>query len=331
MPVCTPQCDGRQCGPDPNCGQSCGTCDGPGTFCNGAGQCRAPRVRPRHRTRRGAAPSLVRVPPGPPSAWARCRLVQRSQRGTSQYSIPSRFRAGRAGIQPALALQYGGTSHNGDAGIGWHIEGLSKITRCPKVQALDQFAWPFGTAWATPFASMANDRTGEGRQRVTRGAYGANGTEYRTLIDSFARIVSYQDTGSPGVQLGPWAGVELINRLAQAPDPSPFGRKKAESSPTVARAKRPSWVATVRATAGSCAASKSVRQLDDDFSTRTSERRSAISFEKRRAHVIRPPRDSLVRVTEAATWATDKFNLHTRRGAIPSISSCREAYRSLPT
>jgi len=37
---CTPSCGGRECGPDPVCGTSCGTC-GAGTECNAAGRCEA--------------------------------------------------------------------------------------------------------------------------------------------------------------------------------------------------------------------------------------------------------------------------------------------------
>ncbi len=39
--VCVPNCSNRQCGADPICGESCGTCSG-GQVCNGSGQCEAP-------------------------------------------------------------------------------------------------------------------------------------------------------------------------------------------------------------------------------------------------------------------------------------------------
>ena len=40
-PGCVPDCEGRACGPDPECGLSCGTC-GPDTLCDDdAGQCEA--------------------------------------------------------------------------------------------------------------------------------------------------------------------------------------------------------------------------------------------------------------------------------------------------
>jgi hypothetical protein len=44
-PPCTPTCDGRMCGPDPSCGESCGTC-GTGESCNGFGQCVPPSCDP---------------------------------------------------------------------------------------------------------------------------------------------------------------------------------------------------------------------------------------------------------------------------------------------
>ncbi|MBI5481205.1 MAG: hypothetical protein HY906_20270 [Deltaproteobacteria bacterium] len=39
--TCTPDCSGRQCGPDPRCGTSCGTCPS-GDSCDGAGHCQTP-------------------------------------------------------------------------------------------------------------------------------------------------------------------------------------------------------------------------------------------------------------------------------------------------
>lgn len=42
--ACVPDCAGRQCGADPRCGTSCGSCSG-GTSCNGSGQCVAAAPR----------------------------------------------------------------------------------------------------------------------------------------------------------------------------------------------------------------------------------------------------------------------------------------------
>ncbi len=42
---CTPDCSGRQCGPDPVCSQSCGTC-GTDETCNASGQCESSSCTP---------------------------------------------------------------------------------------------------------------------------------------------------------------------------------------------------------------------------------------------------------------------------------------------
>ncbi len=44
-PTCTPRCEGRTCGPDPNCGQSCGSC-ATGEYCGGARKSAPPRLWP---------------------------------------------------------------------------------------------------------------------------------------------------------------------------------------------------------------------------------------------------------------------------------------------
>ena len=42
---CTPDCSGRECGPDPICNESCGTC-GAGETCNASGQCESGSCTP---------------------------------------------------------------------------------------------------------------------------------------------------------------------------------------------------------------------------------------------------------------------------------------------
>lgn len=43
--TCVPDCSGRECGPDPVCGESCGTCAG-GETCNSSGQCISEECEP---------------------------------------------------------------------------------------------------------------------------------------------------------------------------------------------------------------------------------------------------------------------------------------------
>src|SRR5690606_28683477 len=55
------------------------------------------------------------------------------------------------------------------------------------------------------------------RLAVVSGDYGADGSEYRTLIDSFSKIVAYRDSGG-GHQHDPWPHVPFVPRQRQGPD-----------------------------------------------------------------------------------------------------------------
>jgi RHS repeat-associated protein len=228
-PACQPQCDGRQCGADLSCGQSCGTCD-EGKYCNAAGQCITPRVLTPVTIPDGTGGSTtVDVPPAPPPSrvGSLAGAFSISERGTSEYTVPIDVPPGRAGIQPSLALKYAASKSNGDIGMGWRLDGLSLITRCPRIHALDSRSGPvrgYSTS-STPIETNGDYFCLDGQRLVAvpgvngggTGAYGANGTEYRTLLDSFARIVSKQDDGA-GIQLNPYPGVPVLVREAQGPD-----------------------------------------------------------------------------------------------------------------
>src|SRR5262245_50030457 len=63
-----------------------------------------------------------------------------NEAGAAQYSIPIRIPPGRAGMEPKIALSYSSMAGNGLAGVGWNIDGLSAITRCPQTAAQDGIA-----------------------------------------------------------------------------------------------------------------------------------------------------------------------------------------------
>src|SRR6185503_7906548 len=93
-------------------------------------------------------------------------------------------------MEPKLALVYNSQSGNGLLGVGWNLEGLSSITRCPRTMAQD------GVRGAINYD--ANDRFCLDGQRhmAISGTYGADGTEYRTERESFTKVISYGTAGN---------------------------------------------------------------------------------------------------------------------------------------
>jgi hypothetical protein len=113
-----------------------------------------------------------------------------SDRGAARYTIPIALPPGTAGIAPALALSYNSQAGNGLLGMGWQLEGLSSVTRCPRTVATD------GVHGGVLFD--ANDRFCLDGQRLIAisGTYGADGAEYRTEIESFAKVISRGAAGT---------------------------------------------------------------------------------------------------------------------------------------
>ena len=114
-----------------------------------------------------------------------------SASGAATYRIPIQVPPGVAGMQPKLELVYNSQSGNGLLGVGWGISGLSAITRCARTRAQD------GVMGSVKLD--ANDRFCLDGQRlilVGGGAYGAPGSEYRTELESFSKIIANGTAGN---------------------------------------------------------------------------------------------------------------------------------------
>lgn len=108
--------------------------------------------------------------------------------GAATYHVPIVVPPGRAGMQPALSLDYSSRSGDGIAGMGWSLSGLSTIHRCPQTPEQDD---PSSATYAPGITYTNNDRLcldGQRLVKVNAGAYGLSGSEYRTEVDSYARI-----------------------------------------------------------------------------------------------------------------------------------------------
>lgn len=105
--------------------------------------------------------------------------------GSANYSIPIQVPPGTAGMAPTLSLNYNSNGGNGILGMGWGLDGLSQISRCPKKKIKDGVNWGVNYDQYDKFCI-----DGEGLVS-TGGTYGAHGTEYRTETANFAKIISY--------------------------------------------------------------------------------------------------------------------------------------------
>jgi Salmonella virulence plasmid 65kDa B protein/Insecticide toxin TcdB middle/N-terminal region len=110
--------------------------------------------------------------------------------GAASYSIPLYSAPSAGGLDVKLSLQYSSQSPNGVLGVGWSLTGISAITRCPKTPAEEGDR-----------IGVKNDATDvfclDGQKlHAVSGTYGAPGSEYRTSIDSYSKIIANGSQGS---------------------------------------------------------------------------------------------------------------------------------------
>ncbi len=107
------------------------------------------------------------------------------EQGTMHYSIEILTPPGIAGVEPKLSFEYNQNGGNGIMGKGWSIGGLSAISRCGSTVAQDK------KNRGVRFNKEDNYCLNGQRLIAVQGRKGEEGTEYRTEIDSFSKIISY--------------------------------------------------------------------------------------------------------------------------------------------
>ena len=110
--------------------------------------------------------------------------------GSAGYQIPIDVPTGTNGLQPAITLTYISNFSDGLLGTGWSTGGLSAIARVNRTLYHDGISDPVRGTISDRYALDGN------RMIITGGTYGASGSEYRTEIETFSKIIAYGTTGT---------------------------------------------------------------------------------------------------------------------------------------
>ncbi|MCP4992622.1 MAG: hypothetical protein GY934_02370, partial [Gammaproteobacteria bacterium] len=130
------------------------------------------------------------TPTNPPPAGFIPGELSVGQGGNATYTIPIGVPKGVAGMQPELSINYNSSGGNGLLGMGFSLGGLSAISRCPATIAQDGFK---GGVYFNEKDRFCLDGQ---RLIAISGTDGGNGTEYRTEVDGFSKIISNGPQGS---------------------------------------------------------------------------------------------------------------------------------------
>ncbi|HEX7027934.1 MAG TPA: SpvB/TcaC N-terminal domain-containing protein, partial [Gammaproteobacteria bacterium] len=115
--------------------------------------------------------------------------------GAAQYTVPIELPPAVNGLKPELALNYNSRGGNGLLGVGWSLSGFSTIRRCSLTVATEGANAQDSNPKYTTADRLCLDNQklvlASGPQPAGDSAYWASGAEYRTEIDSFAKIQAF--------------------------------------------------------------------------------------------------------------------------------------------
>ena len=148
-----------------------------------------------------------------------------SATGAAQYAVPLAVPPGTNGLAPELAIVYDHRSGNGLLGVGFRLAGFSAIRRCGRTIAQD------GAAAAVGLDAQDRLCLDGQRLRLTSGAYGQQGSQYQTEVETFSRVTAFGTAGT-----GPaWFQVERRDGLVYQYGATNDSRIESQGSTTRAR------------------------------------------------------------------------------------------------
>jgi len=103
--------------------------------------------------------------------------------GQVSYNVPIKLPPGRKGMHPNVSLSYSSGARSGIAGVGWQLTATSSITRCSA-------SWVEDSKTGRVNLSDDDRLCLNGKKLIlVDGQYGANNSEYRTVEESFQKVM----------------------------------------------------------------------------------------------------------------------------------------------
>ncbi len=109
--------------------------------------------------------------------------------GGATYLVSIDVPPGTNNVEPLLSLTYNSGRDNGIVGMGWAMNGIESVSRCNAATV------PNGYIAAVNFTTTDRFCTGNQPLLATNGTYGADGTEYRSMRDTWTKFVSHGQCG----------------------------------------------------------------------------------------------------------------------------------------
>ncbi|NJL29372.1 MAG: hypothetical protein HC897_16535, partial [Thermoanaerobaculia bacterium] len=109
--------------------------------------------------------------------------------GAATYEIPLEVPPGTQELAPQLALTYNSQRDNGMIGMGWALNGIENIARCNANEIPNGYTAAVSYTYRDRFCMAGMPLL------AVSGEYGYDGTEYRTLRDTWTRILSHGSCG----------------------------------------------------------------------------------------------------------------------------------------
>ena len=135
----------------------------------------------------GASPVLRADQKSPVSGATQAHFTVNGN-GGAEYVVPVEVPPGTGELEPQLSLKYNSQNHDGLAGMGFALSGISTITRCPRTIAQDEFQGGVNLSDGDRFCL-------DGARLISiQGVYGADGTVYHTERESWTRVVSHTNS-----------------------------------------------------------------------------------------------------------------------------------------